>query len=526
MNLPIDKAIKILTKVKQLGCEEVVLCPGGRNAPFVEVLSKTSLFKTTTLFEERSAGFYACGLIKKGQGPVAVITTSGTAVAELLPSVIEAYYQGLPLIIITADRPKNYRGSGAPQSIKQSKILSEFCQSTFDLEEDLTDLLEFKDSLQKPLHINICFDEPLLSIKKENYDGEFINIDKIKLTPKCTETTPDQLDFNKVKQPLVILGQLDADEASTVLPILKKLNLAIYAEAHSGLKYNNEISNQLITTGASTVGLIFKNEGFDSVIRIGGIPTLRFWRDLNNMECPVLNFSKNQFSGLSRIKEPALSIQSLKLLEEAELSSKEPAKFKSDSLMSKFYSLLEKYPNSEQSFVHKFSRTIENNSQVFLANSLPIREWDSFASPSGKVKIQTLRGANGIDGNISYFLGLAKDNITNYCLLGDLSALYDLAAGFLYKKYYQDKKIKIIIINNGGGKIFSPLFKNETFENSHDIEFSGWAKMFNLGYQKISSASDIKMSDDNEVIELIPDNSQSAKVIEEIKNLVREFGHE
>lgn len=525
MKHPIDEALTILTKIKQLGCEDVVICPGGRNAPFVEVLSKSKIFKTKTLFEERSAGFYACGLIKKTKQPVAVVTTSGTAVAELLPSVIEAYYQGLPLIIITADRPKSYRGSGAPQSIKQDQILSDFCGASFDLEGDQSTLLKFNEPLSKPIHINICFDEPLLIDKKGNYDDQ-LKASKEPLAEQAPELSANSLNYENIKQPLIIIGQLDDSEAELVLPILKKLNTAIYAEAHSGLKYNSEIKDLMIKTGAKTINTIFKSEGFDSVIRIGGVPTLRFWRDLDKLDVPVINFSKNKFSGLSRVKESSNQLLQLNTVTEAGFSNKLPADFKESLIIEKSNALLLKYPNSEQSFVHKLSKLIKNNDQVFLANSLPIREWDNFASPNGSPKVQTLRGANGIDGNISYFLGLSSPDIANVCILGDLTAMYDMAAGFLYKKYYQEHKIKIVIINNGGGKIFTPLFENEAFENNHDIEFSGWAKMFGLGYQHVSDSSQIEFTDQNEVIELVPDNNESASFTTDLNALVKELARE
>ena len=97
----------------------VVLCAGARNAPFVSLLSGTHDFTVLAFFEERAAGFFALGKMQSEGLPVAVITTSGTAAAELLPAVIEADYQGLPLIVISADRPRHYRGSGAPQTINQ-----------------------------------------------------------------------------------------------------------------------------------------------------------------------------------------------------------------------------------------------------------------------------------------------------------------------------------------------------------------------------------------------------------------------
>src|SRR6185312_16012112 len=108
----------ILRELWSVGVREIVLCAGARNAPFVASLSGETSFCVHPFFEERSGAFFALGTILSTGRPVAVITTSGTAAAELLPAAIEADYQGLPLVLVTADRPRRYRGSGAPQTIE------------------------------------------------------------------------------------------------------------------------------------------------------------------------------------------------------------------------------------------------------------------------------------------------------------------------------------------------------------------------------------------------------------------------
>jgi 2-succinyl-5-enolpyruvyl-6-hydroxy-3-cyclohexene-1-carboxylate synthase len=105
-----------------------------------------------SFFDERSAAFFAIGRSKLHGAPVAVVTTSGTAVAELLPATIEAYYSGIPLILITADRPARFRGTGAPQSIEQVGIFGPYASTSLETW-----------SRNAPLHLNVEFDEPLLS---------------------------------------------------------------------------------------------------------------------------------------------------------------------------------------------------------------------------------------------------------------------------------------------------------------------------------------------------------------------------
>src|SRR5690606_31248323 len=104
-------------------------CPGGRNAPFVFLLSENKNFRVHSAFDERGAGFYALGLSQARGRPTAVITTSGTAVAEVLPAVIEAHYTGTPLVVVSADRPQRMRGSGAPQTIEQKNIFGAYVES-------------------------------------------------------------------------------------------------------------------------------------------------------------------------------------------------------------------------------------------------------------------------------------------------------------------------------------------------------------------------------------------------------------
>lgn len=138
----------LIASVRALGACDFCVCAGSRNAPLLAVLSDSSVY---SFVDERSAAFFALGRIKRDGAPVAVVTTSGTAVAELLPAAIEAYYSGLPLVLITADRPARFRGTGAPQAIEQLGIFGVYASTdpaTWDR--------------KRALHLNIEFEEPLI----------------------------------------------------------------------------------------------------------------------------------------------------------------------------------------------------------------------------------------------------------------------------------------------------------------------------------------------------------------------------
>ena len=142
----IAAARAVIERVRKLGVVDFCVCGGSRNAPLIAALGAGYTF-----VDERAAAFFALGRAKRDSRPVAVITTSGTAAAELLPGTVEAYYSGVPLILITADRPARFRGTAAPQSIEQVGLFGVYA---------MTDIETW--NRRTPLHINIEFDEPLI----------------------------------------------------------------------------------------------------------------------------------------------------------------------------------------------------------------------------------------------------------------------------------------------------------------------------------------------------------------------------
>lgn len=153
-------ATYVIEEAVKHGVKEFCICPSARNAPFVDILSQ-SHYKCYYWFEERSASFFALGRSRKIENPVAICVTSGTAVGQLLPAVMEAYYTGIPLVLLTADRPRRFRDKGAPQSCEQVGIFGKYAPYAVDLASDeKCDLAHWNK--KAPVHINVCFEEPLL----------------------------------------------------------------------------------------------------------------------------------------------------------------------------------------------------------------------------------------------------------------------------------------------------------------------------------------------------------------------------
>lgn len=147
----LELARRLIDAVRASGANEFCVCAGSRNSPLLAVLGASDA-RLFSFVDERSAAFFAVGRMKLHGNPVAVVTTSGTAAAELLPAAIEAFYSGLPLILVTADRPARFRGTGAPQSIEQIGLFGVYAETSLD-----------GWTRARPLHLNVEFDEPLLS---------------------------------------------------------------------------------------------------------------------------------------------------------------------------------------------------------------------------------------------------------------------------------------------------------------------------------------------------------------------------
>lgn len=505
MNITMSK--EVISQLALCGVSDYIYCAGARNAPMIESLVSADNLTTYSFFDERSAAFFALGKAKNLKKPIVVTTTSGSAVAEMLPAVMEAYYSQVPLILLTADRPKSYRGSGAPQAVEQSGIFSHYTVQSFDIDcQDKIDLSEI--SLSGPVHINICFDEPLLDEEVSDWSVDLKRPTLPMLKTKSVKNI-------KIENPLIIVSSLDSDDRAFVKNILLSWNYPLYLEGTSGLRGDKDLQHLALLGGDKFLEKTDFFKESKSIIRIGGVPTLRLWRDLEKKlnHLVVHSFSNIKFSGLSRVKESPYDLDALKDLQVfwdrnvvIEVESSKNQQRSLDVLM-------EKLPFSEVGLFRKVSNIISEDDFVFIGNSLAIREWDLASVVNKNISVMANRGVNGIDGLVSTFLGAVKKDKVNWLILGDLSALYDLSALWAME-FVKDYQIKIVVINNKGGKIFSRIFKGNHFENSHSLNFQKWAEMFNLDYLKVEDSVDT-LKNHNGIVEVIPCCQQSERFWEE-----------
>lgn len=469
-----------LSALAHFGVREVCVAAGARNAPLVAALLASTHLKIWNFFEERSAGFFALGRILADRRPVAVITTSGTAAAELLPATIEAYYQGLPLFLLTADRPKTYRGSGAPQAIEQNGLFGIYAQPLGDWDATDDPLEMYATAQDRPLHLNVCLDEPL----ETNVGG--VDFSRAQPPPEPAGEAPHCV----VECDLVLAAGMHPADARAVAPLLARLGVPIVAEATANLHGFPELQAQLVPGGERAL----QTARPAHVLRIGGVPSWRWWRDLEDMPATrVTNITRTGFSGLAR-QENVVVLPWDCLHQGALSAAPEPCG------ILRFEPELEKFPHSEPGWLRQLLGIIPAGARVFLGNSLPIREANlALKTAKPGMEFHANRGANGIDGLVSTFLGAsAGHDGENWLILGDLSALYDLAGPWVIAQMHQPV-LRIVVINNGGGKIFSRVNSLRTLpenargviENRHSLSFEPWAQLWGLDYVQTEDARDL-----------------------------------
>ncbi len=601
--------VELFAQLKRWGVQTLCVCPGARNAPWVGFLECVpESFQVFYFFEERSAAFFALGKMmaanERGGQPVAVLTTSGTAVAELLPAVMEAFYSGLPLVVVSADRPRRYRGQGAPQVAEQVGLFSHYVAATYDLafeelvftsSQPLGPLPEALPGL--PVHLNVCLDEPLgdkgLTPSYCQAAWAEVGFRQQREQPEASGTRSlsdhqalAEMDafLAQATFPWIIVGGLPPEARSAVADFLKSCALPVFLESTSGLRdvFLAASGEQTETGPGSELPPVMLQGGetfmqwagalgypVGSVLRIGGVPTLRFWRDLESVAyagLPVLSLSARGFSGLAR---PSFAPQLLLTATTTELLPAWPswahtqerfftllALFRSrlqvhlqaqglrqwgerregQQVLSRLrafdqewwlgqQALLAQEPQSEPAMMASLGSKLPDSAHLFLGNSLAVREWDGLYLRKPLAQVAAVRGLNGIDGQVSTFFGFAPDGTAEaWAFLGDLTVLYDLAAPWVLAKM-QQVSLRLVIINNQGGQIFSRLFPYASMLNQHDLRFQDWAKFWRLDYLALESVPQgpLSLPAGPVIIELLPEGAATERLGQKKEQLLQQL---
>jgi 2-succinyl-5-enolpyruvyl-6-hydroxy-3-cyclohexene-1-carboxylate synthase len=456
--------INILTSLLLAhGVHHAVVCPGSRNAPIVSNLSACSAISCFPVTDERSAGFYALGLCQAVSMPVALCVTSGTALLNLLPSVAEAYYRHIPLVVISADRPERWIDQLDGQTLPQSDALGRFVGRSVNLPEPKNDeerwhcnrlvneaLIECRRNCGCPVHINVPISEPLFEYTAEKLPAER----KISFLSAQSSHVDEELlvRFSKAEKPMIVIGQTARHYLpASLMQSIDELGYAVMQERLSG----GGITAQFLDEAVYAVG---DDAAYlpDFILYAGDTLVSkrmrRFLRKAVPSECWEINVEgrlHDVFMNLTGViqAEPKHVLEKLKAHDGTSYrdlwnGKKQLAESHRDAYVPEYSQML-----AVKTFEEMLS-SIEKAPDVHYANSTAVRLGNIFAQHY----IYCNRGVNGIDGSLSAAAGfslLSRGNV--YCVIGDLSFFYDQNA--LWNRNLKGN-FRILLLNNGCGGIF------------------------------------------------------------------------
>ncbi|WP_075184557.1 2-succinyl-5-enolpyruvyl-6-hydroxy-3-cyclohexene-1-carboxylic-acid synthase [Teredinibacter haidensis] len=491
----------IIGTLYQQGVRHIGIAPGSRSAPLALAAfyakEKFPDIKLHTHFDERGLAFYALNLARVTNSPVVVITTSGTAVANLYPAVIEAYETHTPLWVVSADRPDRLLGCGANQAVQQKALFGHNVLRSFNFvaeHNNWPQALQSMGELKGPVQINCQFDEPLYGGSREDYLQALTvaepGIDK----PKARVF---EVDLRSVVQNndsiIIVLGSLTVAQADVLRPWISQLNCLVIADIASQFRFSdatNIISHADLLLLSDTVFQLLQPA---CVLQLGGrIVSKRIHQWLENRagDYWLLEEDGKALDPSHRAKQLQLNFSDLEIqLEPQALTYPE-----SDALLEMNARIEREVERllcdqwSEAAVCHQLINHCLDNTALLAANSLSVRMLDSYASGhQPTLKVFTNRGASGIDGLIASAAALAWGECRQVVLvIGDTAFLHDLNSLALLAKL--PCPVKILLLNNHGGQIFGLLDagKEEAFSDlfvmPHQLKFEKVSQQFGLAY--------------------------------------------
>lgn len=517
-----------VNELVQTGVCDVVVSPGSRSTPMAMMMAEHPNMKVHILVDERSAGFFALGMAKSIKRPVALLCTSGTAGANYYPAVIEASYSRIPLIVLTADRPHELREVGAPQAVDQLHLYGHHVKAFFEMpipEKEISVIRHARMTCARavstacnhpigPVHLNFPFREPLIPqldnedlFKNEERNEKYVQIETGSWTLNVSQFEALATKLVEKRNGVIICGQMDEEGFEEgILQLAQKLSFPILADPLSQLRSGGHDGQHIIDCydnflrSEATRGYLKP----DIILRFGAMPVSKalsiFLKENHNASHIVVDGGSGWRDPSALATEMVfcneqLFCESISPLIPDELENSNFSKWMAINEIAKEQMLTvgDITEMDEGKLFTLLANILPSNSTLFVGNSMPIRDLDSFFYFNNKsIKVMANRGANGIDGIVSSAMGAAVYSKPMYLILGDLTFYHDLN-GLLASKLL-NIDITIIIVNNNGGGIFSflpqathPKNFELLFGTPLDIDFQHVVKMYGGTYAKIEN---------------------------------------
>ncbi|MBO8156712.1 MAG: 2-succinyl-5-enolpyruvyl-6-hydroxy-3-cyclohexene-1-carboxylic-acid synthase [Bacillaceae bacterium] len=537
------------------GLTDAVISPGSRSTPLAMTFAEHPEIDHWIIPDERSAAFFALGMAKEQNRPVAIVCTSGTAAANYYPAIVEAYYSRIPLIVLTADRPHELRDNGAPQSIDQIKMFGSYVKWFHEmaLPEHHPDMLYYarnqanravmvsRDQNPGPVHLNFPFREPLVPDFSLPGLWNQVNIEGRRSFFGGRSLNEEEIDhllheLAPYKRGLITVGpQTDPEAGFWIKKLAEQWNIPVLVDPLSQLR--GGVTEKRFIEGYDA---ILKSENIrnelkpDFIIRFGAMPVSKSYLFLMKENKDALHFvvenyegyrdpvhasTRYIFSNLKRFCQQCLARDfSLNidkgwtdLWVEMNRKVKEKVLERKDSL-------------TEGNLVPVIQEEMKDGHVLFAGNSMPIRDVDSFFMNTSKhIQIHANRGANGIDGVVSSAIGMAAKGKRVTLLIGDVSFFHDLNGLIITRQYHIP--LTVVLINNNGGGIFSflpqanePKHFEALFGTPLNLSFDHAASLYGGTHQLIDSMEKFQkalkrsyQSETVDILEVRTDRGENAR---------------
>lgn len=510
--------LELVALLKAHGITNIVLSPGSRNSPLIHSFATDGDFTCYSVVDERSAGFFTLGIIQETGKPAAVCCTSGTATLNIAPAVAEAYYQELPLLVISADRPLEWIDQMEGQTIPQTSLFGKMVHCSVQLpivdnnEEKwycnrlINDaILSLDDGVRGPAHINIPLSEPLFNFSTEELPKARV-IKRSTVSYNISEKDRFAERFIKHSKKMILVGQLppENDISDLLKSISKKHNVVVLSDHLSNISIDDNPRYDLAIRTSSETEL--KELAPDLLITIGGHTVSKkikhFLRTFGVREHWHISKSGDIVDTYQQLTDIIKSDNETLLSYINELSpSQNKAQNKAESykeLWSKKRALLTA-PKAQYSDLYSVGillSSLPENASLHFANSHSVYLSQLYNIPKS-VRCFSNRGTNGIEGSVSTAVGYAAagDGLT-VLLIGDLSFFYDMNG--IWNRHISPN-LRIMINNNGGGGIFDTLpglnnstALNEFITAEHSTSAKNWTKQQGFIYLTANNEDDLK----------------------------------
>ena len=530
----------LVDEFAQLGITHAVFSPGSRSTTMAMLFREHGDFETYMNIDERSAGFMALGIAKAHRKPVILVCTSGSAVAHYMPAVLEAQYSGVPMIILSADRPYTLQHVGAPQTVDQQKLFGTAVNYYEELAVPQQDhyytyprlvarkaYMKAMDVKRGPVHINVPLFEPLVpELDKKHFDCGRLPFSVVggTIQPSDVHAMYDLLKNTKV---LILAGpSAYPNDIESILALSYMFNAPILGDPLSNMR---SVRDERVVTSYDAV---LTQEAYrdvlqpDCILQIGQmVVSKRVQQWVASMQhTPIISVSPTM-DYTNPTGNTTLFVQSTPqgLVAALKIGIPELHAMENEGYAEGAYEELDTADNGylatwihadevgrkqldtvgreqelfEGRTIHLLQELLPQHSQIVVANSMSIRDMDYFWSGNRhSAIIYGNRGVNGIDGTVSTALGIATNGMPTVLLTGDLTFFHDLNGLAVAKTH--PLNLTIIVHNNDGGGIFEYLPQKGTphfdylFSTAQGLDYSGLATLYGIDFVRVASNDELK----------------------------------